>query len=76
MALPGAFVLVELLRWRWPFGGVPLATLPMSQAGSPLAPVVRTLGGLLLVALVVAIGGALSALGQRQWRTDSNAWSR
>jgi apolipoprotein N-acyltransferase len=68
LALPGAFVLVELLRWRWPFGGVPLATLPMTQVSSPLLPVVRTLGSLLLVALVVAIGGALSALSQRQWR--------
>jgi apolipoprotein N-acyltransferase len=68
VALPGAFVLVELIRWRWPFGGVPLATLPMTQVSSPLAPVVRTLGSLLLVALVVAIGGALSALAQRQWR--------
>ena len=68
LALPGAFVVVELIRWRWPFGGVPLATLPMTEVSSPLAPVVRTLGGLLLVALVVAIGGALSALAQRQWR--------
>jgi len=68
LALQGAFVLVELLRWRWPFGGVPLATLPMTQVSSPLLPVVRTLGSLLLVALVVAIGGALSAISQRQWR--------
>jgi apolipoprotein N-acyltransferase len=68
LALPGAFVLAELFRWRWPFGGVPLATLPMTQASSPLAPVVRTLGSLLLVAIVVAIGGALSALSQREWR--------
>ncbi|HUP75497.1 MAG TPA: apolipoprotein N-acyltransferase [Acidimicrobiales bacterium] len=68
LALPGAFVLAELFRWRWPFGGVPLATLPMTQASSPLAPFVRTLGALLLVAIVVAIGAALSALSQRQWR--------
>ncbi|MEO8695596.1 MAG: apolipoprotein N-acyltransferase [Acidimicrobiales bacterium] len=68
LALPGAFVLAELVRWRWPFGGVPLATLPMTQVSSPLAPIVRTLGSLLLVAVVVAIGGAVSALGQRQWR--------
>jgi apolipoprotein N-acyltransferase len=68
VAMPGAFVLAEALRWHWPFGGVPLATLPMTQVASPLAPVVRTLGDLLLVALVVAIGGALSALAQRQWR--------
>ena len=68
LALPGAFVLAELFRWSWPFGGVPLATLPMTQASSPVAPMVRTLGSLLLVAIVVAVGGALSALAQRQWR--------
>jgi apolipoprotein N-acyltransferase len=71
LALPGAFVLAEALRWSWPFGGVPLATLPMTQAAAPLAPVVRTLGDLLLVALVVATGGALSALTQRQWRSPA-----
>src|SRR5262245_57758352 len=26
IALPGAIVLAELLRWSWPFGGVPLST--------------------------------------------------
>lgn len=71
LALPGAFVLAEALRWRWPFGGVPLATLPMTQVSSPLVPVVRTLGALLLVALVVAIGGALSALARREWRVPA-----
>ena len=39
IALPGAFVLAELARWYWPFGGVPLATLPMTQVNSPLAPI-------------------------------------
>jgi apolipoprotein N-acyltransferase len=71
LALPGAFVLAEALRWRWPFGGVPLATLPMTQVATPLAPVVRTLGSLLLVALAVAIGGALSALARREWRAPA-----
>ena len=66
LALPGAFVLAEAVRWRWPFGGVPLATLPMTQVSGPLAPVVRTLGALLLVAFVVAIGGALSAIARRE----------
>lgn len=69
LALPGAFVLAEASRWYWPFGGVPLATLPMTQVASPLAPVVRTLGSLLLVALCVAIGGALAAALDRHWRT-------
>lgn len=36
--------LVEALRFSWPFGGVPLASLAISQAASPLAPLVR-IGG-------------------------------
>jgi apolipoprotein N-acyltransferase len=69
LALPGAIVLAEWWRWTWPFGGVPLSTIPMGQVDSPLAPVVRTLGPLLLVAVVVAIGVALSAALDRAWRT-------
>ena len=61
LVLPGAFVLAEVVRWSWPFGGVPLATLAMSQADAPLAPTVRLLGPLLLVALVVTVGVAVSA---------------
>ena len=34
-------------RWSFPFGGVPLATLAMSQAGSPLRYSVRIFGSLL-----------------------------
>jgi apolipoprotein N-acyltransferase len=71
IALPGAFVLAEWLRWTWPFGGVPLATIPMGQVDSPLAPTVRTLGPLLLVALVAAIGVALSAAVERDWRAPA-----
>ena len=61
IALVGAITLAELGRWSWPFGGIPLATLAQGQANGPLAPVVRVGGSLLLVALVVAIGVALSA---------------
>ena len=72
LALVGAVTLAEFGRWSWPFGGIPLATLAQGQAASPLAPVVRVAGPLLLVALVVAIGVALSALfdGRR-----ANKWS-
>jgi apolipoprotein N-acyltransferase len=71
LALPGAFVIAEWWRWSWPFGGVPLATIPMGQVDSPLAPTVRTLGPLLLVALVAAIGVALSAALERNWRVPA-----
>jgi apolipoprotein N-acyltransferase len=65
--LPGALVLMELVRWSWPFGGVPLSTLAMSQADAPLAPVVRFLGPLLLVALVALLGVAIDAAAARSW---------
>ncbi len=68
LALPAAFTLVEALRWRWPFGGVPLATLPMSQSDAPLGETVRILGPLLLAFLVVLGGMVLSALYERDWK--------
>ena len=58
----GAVVIWEVTRWSVPFGGVPLATLAMSQADSPLAPTVRLLGPLLLVALTATAGVGLSNL--------------
>ena len=67
IALPGTLMLMELLRWSWPFGGVPLSTLAMSQADAPLAPVVRLLGPLLLVGLVALGGVAIDAAVERAW---------
>ena len=68
-ALVAWLVLVGYLRWRWPFGGVPLATLAHSQADGPLAPAARVAGSLTLVALVATAGVALSALAERRWRS-------
>jgi apolipoprotein N-acyltransferase len=62
IGLVGVVILGEFARWSWPFGGVPLATLPMGQAAGPLAPVVRVGGPLLLAALVVVVGVGLAAL--------------
>jgi apolipoprotein N-acyltransferase len=67
-ALPAALTLAEGLRWSFPFGGVPLATLAISQVAGPLAPVVRVGGALALSALTVVAGVALSALAARAWR--------
>ena len=67
-ALVGWLVLAGYLRWRWPFGGVPLATLAHSQADGPLAPAARLAGSLTLVMLVAVAGVALSALAERRWR--------
>ena len=67
VGLVATVTMAELVRWSLPFGGVPLATVALGQAGGPLAPVVRVGGPLLLVALTVSVGVALSALcdGQR-----------
>ncbi len=65
--LPAGFVLFEWFRWSWPFGGVPLATLPMTQVDSPLAGVLPLGGALLLVAVTVIAGSALRLLAQRRF---------
>jgi apolipoprotein N-acyltransferase len=67
LVLPGAIALAELARWSFPFGGVPLAHLALSQADTPWAVVVRVGGPLLLVVLVVVAGQALSAAVERRW---------
>ncbi len=67
-ALPAAFVILEAVRYRWPFGGVPLATLAMSQSRAPLGHTVRILGPLFLSALVVAAGIFLSLAWEKRWK--------
>ena len=67
LALPGAVALTELLRWSWPFGGVPLSSLAVGQVGGPLAPVLRVGGALLLVEVTVIGGVALAAALRRRW---------
>ncbi|MCY4163450.1 MAG: apolipoprotein N-acyltransferase [bacterium] len=68
MALPALFVLAAAIRWRWPFGGVPLATLPMSQVDTPWVSTVRLLGPLLLVGVCVAIAMMGAAALERRWQ--------
>jgi apolipoprotein N-acyltransferase len=67
LALPGAIALTELLRWSWPFGGVPLSSLAVGQVAGPLAPVLAIGGALLLVEVTVVAGIALSAAVRRRW---------
>src|SRR5690606_9934569 len=67
LALPGAWVLFEAVKGRWPFGGVPLSELAIGQVAGPLGGLARV-GGVLLVGLVtVAAGVALSAAWERRW---------
>jgi apolipoprotein N-acyltransferase len=67
VALPGAIAVLELLRWSWPFGGVPLSNLAVGQVAGPLAPVLRLGGALLLVEVTVIAGVALAAAMHRRW---------
>ncbi|HET6948862.1 MAG TPA: apolipoprotein N-acyltransferase [Acidimicrobiales bacterium] len=73
LALPGAIALTELLRWSWPFGGVPLSSLAVGQVAGPLAPVLRVGGALLLVEVAVVAGIALAALARRRWLAGAAA---
>jgi len=59
---PLAHTLAEALRFSFPFGGVPLATLAISQAASPIGPIVRVGGPLLLTYVVLQIGFLLANL--------------
>jgi apolipoprotein N-acyltransferase len=49
---PAAHTLAEIIRITLPFGGVPLATLGISQAGGPLLGLAR-IGGVILITWVV-----------------------
>jgi apolipoprotein N-acyltransferase len=73
LALPGAVALAELLRWSWPFGGVPLSSLAVGQVGGPLAGVLRLGGALLLVEVTLVAGIALAAVLARRWRAAAVA---
>lgn len=62
VALPLAHALAETFRFSFPFGGVPLASLAISQSASPLVGIVRIGGPLLLTFCVLQIGFTLSQL--------------
>ena len=67
-----SWVLEELVRDRWPFGGFPWGRLAFSQAESPLR-WVAALGGAPLVTFAVALGGGGLAMlllnaRERAWR--------
>lgn len=68
LALPGGIIVAEYVRWRWPFGGVPLSNLAIGQVAGPLAPMLRLGGALFLVGMTVTAGAALAAAWKRQPR--------
>lgn len=57
---PLAHTLAEAVRCSLPFGGVPLASLPVGQAAGPLARIVAVGGVVLLTWAVFQIGFALA----------------
>ena len=57
---PLLHTMVEAMRFSWPFGGAPLASLAISQASSPLAPVARIGGAILLTWLTWQLGSFLA----------------
>src|SRR4051794_13755394 len=77
---PAAHTLAEALRLVFPFGGVPLATLPIGQADGAFAGPVRVGGVLLLTWVVFQIGFALAGpspfvppMARRRWRGQKGA---
>lgn len=73
LVMPGAVALAELVRWSFPFGGVPLANLALTQVDTPLGQVARLAGPLLVIMGIVVIGQALSASLDRDWRAIGGA---
>ncbi len=61
---PAAHTLAEIIRMVVPFGGVPLATLGISQAGGPLLGIARVGGVILLTWVVFQVGVSLAELGE------------
>ncbi len=81
IARPAAHTLAEALRLVFPFGGVPLATLPIGQADGPFGGVTRVGGVILLTWVVFQIGFALAGpspfvpqLARKHGRQSQGQW--
>jgi apolipoprotein N-acyltransferase len=76
---PIAHALAESVRLFFPFGGVPLATLPIGQANGPLLGVVRVGGVVLLTWVVLQVGFSLAELARRgatrEWSALRGSWA-
>jgi apolipoprotein N-acyltransferase len=57
---PAAHTLAEVLRFSFPFGGVPLASMGIAQVGGPFLGVARLGGVILITWLVFQLGCALA----------------
>ena len=57
---PAAHTLAEVLRFSFPFGGVPLASLGISQVGGPFLGTARIGGVILITWIIFQLGFALA----------------
>lgn len=78
---PAAHTLAEALRFCFPFGGVPLASVAIGQAAGPFAEIVRVGGVILLTWFVFQVGFALAgpspvvpALARKRGITAKGEW--
>ena len=62
LAAPAAWIAVEWLRDRWPFGGFPWGRLAFGQADGPLLPLAAWGGAPLVTLAATALAAALAAL--------------
>jgi len=65
---PAAHTLVEALRFSFPFGGVPLASMGIAQVAGPFAPVARIGGVIAITWIVFQVGFVLGDLIRVVWR--------
>ena len=71
--LPAALTCAEAIRFCFPFGGVPLASLAIAESFGPLLPLARLGGALLITWATLQIGVAASVLSRREWRPRAAA---
>ncbi len=68
VAFVAAIVLMELIRWNWPFGGTPIGTFAMAGVATPFAMSARLFGSPLLAAILVVASIAVAEAKRREWR--------
>ena len=62
IALTGAVVLVEALRWRWPLSGLPFASPVLGQVDAPWAVIAPSTGSLGVLLAAAAVSTTFAAV--------------
>ena len=62
LAFPALVTVGELLRYRWPLGGLPLAGIALGQVNGPLLPLAKLGGDLAIVFVTALVGAAIYCL--------------